>query len=135
MKPVAWAIFAENGNIRMWSETSEAVEKLAEREGLTVTPLYSQDGMALAERLASDALTSLAGIVCTPVEGYLLAPQCLPADIRTLRKRCETIETTVRTFLHDLDAHEKRVQPSEIKMNSAMWMQVEAFRKLLAESV
>lgn len=40
MKPVAYAIFAENGNIRMWSETSEPVEALAEKEGLTVTPLY-----------------------------------------------------------------------------------------------
>jgi hypothetical protein len=41
---------------------------------------------SLAKRLADDALTSLAGIVCTPAEGYLLAPQCLAADIRNLRK-------------------------------------------------
>ena len=86
MEPVAWAVFAENGNIRIWSPTSEAVEKMAEREGLTVIPLYTKDGMALAERLATDALTSLAGIVCTPAEGYLMAPHCLASDIGNLRK-------------------------------------------------
>jgi hypothetical protein len=40
----------------------------------------------LAERLATDALTSLAGIVCTPAEGYLKAPHCLASDIGNLRK-------------------------------------------------
>ena len=41
MKPVAWAIFAENGNIRIWSPANESIEKMAERDGLTVTPLYA----------------------------------------------------------------------------------------------
>jgi hypothetical protein len=41
---------------------------------------------SLAERLATDALTSLAGIVCTPAEGYLKAPHCLSGDIGNLRK-------------------------------------------------
>jgi hypothetical protein len=40
-KPVAWAVFAPNGNIRMWSSDSEPVRKLAEREGLPLTPLYA----------------------------------------------------------------------------------------------
>lgn len=44
MKPVAYAIFAENGNIRMWSPTNEAVDALAAKEGLTVTPLYAAPG-------------------------------------------------------------------------------------------
>ena len=38
------------------------------------------------KRLAYDALTSLAGTVCTPVEGYILAPQCLSANIREVVK-------------------------------------------------
>jgi hypothetical protein len=41
---------------------------------------------ALATQLATDALTSLLGIVCTPAEGYLKAPQCLANDIGNLRK-------------------------------------------------
>lgn len=41
MEPIAWAVFAENGNIRIWSPTNEAVEKMAAREGLAVTPLYT----------------------------------------------------------------------------------------------
>lgn len=41
MEPVAWAIFAANGNIRIWSPDQEPVRKVAEREGLPVVPLYS----------------------------------------------------------------------------------------------
>ena len=41
---------------------------------------------SLAERLATDALTQLAGVVCTPAEGYLKAPHCLASDIANLRK-------------------------------------------------
>ena len=41
MQPITWAVLAENGNIRLWSEENEAVKKLAERDGLVVTPLYA----------------------------------------------------------------------------------------------
>ena len=40
MKPVAWAVFTENGNIRIWSPDQEPVRKAAEKEGLSITPLY-----------------------------------------------------------------------------------------------
>ena len=46
--PVAWAVFADNGNIRIWSSASEPVRKLAEAEGMKLVPLYAiPDGFAL----------------------------------------------------------------------------------------
>lgn len=39
--PVAWAVFAPNGNIRMWSRDSEAIHKFAADNGVGVTPLYA----------------------------------------------------------------------------------------------
>lgn len=39
--PVAYAVFANNGNIRIWSKDSEPVRKLAETEGLPLVPLYA----------------------------------------------------------------------------------------------
>ena len=41
MEPVAFAIFTDNGLIRMWSPANEAVDLLADQKGLTVTPLYA----------------------------------------------------------------------------------------------
>jgi hypothetical protein len=41
MKPVAWAVFTDNGNIRIWSTDSEPVRKLSESEGLQLVPLYA----------------------------------------------------------------------------------------------
>lgn len=49
MKPVAWALFAPNGNIRMWSTDSEAVRKVAAAEGWPLTPLYPGPVAAVAE--------------------------------------------------------------------------------------
>ena len=40
-QPVAFAVFADNGNIRIWSTNCETVRKLAEEEGVRVTPLYA----------------------------------------------------------------------------------------------
>lgn len=51
--------------------------------------------------------------------------------IKDKDKRIAELEVTIGTFLHDLDAHEGKVFPSEIRMNHAMWMQVQAFRNLL----
>lgn len=47
-RPVAWAVFAPNGNIRMWSQDSDPVRKLASDERLELVPLYAiRDGFAL----------------------------------------------------------------------------------------
>ena len=53
VRPRAWAIFADNGNARMWSTLQPHVQKLADAEGLTITPLYDQaalDAAVAAER-------------------------------------------------------------------------------------
>lgn len=41
VRPVAWAVFAPNGNIRMWSQDPAPVRKLADDEGLPLVPLYA----------------------------------------------------------------------------------------------
>ena len=41
-EPAAFAIFTEAGNARMWSTLQPHVRKLADAEGLTVTPLYTR---------------------------------------------------------------------------------------------
>lgn len=44
--PRAWAVFAPNGNVRVWSTDSGPVRKLAEEEGLPLVPLYELDEMS-----------------------------------------------------------------------------------------
>lgn len=39
VRPLAWAVFADNGNIRIWSSASEPVRKLAEENGMRLIPL------------------------------------------------------------------------------------------------
>ncbi len=39
--PVAWAVFAPNGNIRLWSQNSDSVRAFADSNGLPVTPLFA----------------------------------------------------------------------------------------------
>lgn len=53
VRPRAWAIFVDNGNARLWSTLQPHVQKLADAEGLTITPLYDQaalDAAVAAER-------------------------------------------------------------------------------------
>lgn len=38
--PRAWAIFADNGNTRMWNTMQPHLQSFADEHGLTVTPLY-----------------------------------------------------------------------------------------------
>lgn len=40
--PVAWAVFAPNGNVRLWSQNSEAVREYADSNGFPVTPLFRE---------------------------------------------------------------------------------------------
>lgn len=48
---VAWALFSENGNIRIWTSAPEEVRRLAEDQGMTLSPLFLSptipEGMAL----------------------------------------------------------------------------------------
>ncbi|WP_157673022.1 hypothetical protein [Curvibacter sp. AEP1-3] len=52
-KAKTWAIFTPEGNARMWSMFQSHVQKLADAEGLTVTPLY--DKQALIDSLEEAA--------------------------------------------------------------------------------
>lgn len=56
-EPKAWAIFAPNGNVRLWSTDPEPVRKLAAAEGLPLTPLYAP-AKPVAFRLLSPSGTS-----------------------------------------------------------------------------
>lgn len=51
--PAAFCIYAENGNVRMWSSTEETVKVLAEKEGLEITPLYKRP-MRIEEPVKQD---------------------------------------------------------------------------------
>lgn len=56
LRPLAWAIFVDSGNARMWSTLQPHVQKLADAEGLEVTPLYGQAALdALAAERAESA--------------------------------------------------------------------------------
>lgn len=48
MNAKAWAVFSDDGNIRLWSTDCEAVRKFAESNGLTLVPLYSMDHAPVA---------------------------------------------------------------------------------------
>ena len=40
VRPAEWALFAPNGNYRIWSTVREEVERVAAEAGAPVTPLY-----------------------------------------------------------------------------------------------
>lgn len=40
VRPLAWAAFTPNGNIRIWTSAPDDVRKLAEQAGMELTPLY-----------------------------------------------------------------------------------------------
>lgn len=53
-EPVAYAIFAENGQIRLWSVEAQHVERIAEEKGLELVKLYTHpsppEGMVMVPR-------------------------------------------------------------------------------------
>ena len=58
-RPVAFAVFADNGNIRIWSTDSEPVRKLAEAEGLPLVPLYPAAHLGRMQALLAALLDQL----------------------------------------------------------------------------
>ena len=46
--PRAWALFAPNGNYRIWSTVQAEVERVAAEAGVPLTPLYDQVAMDAA---------------------------------------------------------------------------------------
>lgn len=49
-EPVAWAAFADNGNIRIWTSAPENVRKLADSVGMELTPLYAAPPLSSEQR-------------------------------------------------------------------------------------
>ena len=45
-EPVAYAIFAENGNIRIWATEPQHVKRIAEEKGLSLVELYTHPAPA-----------------------------------------------------------------------------------------
>lgn len=62
VRPRAWAIFVDNGNARMWSTLQPHVQKLADAEGLTITPLYDQAALDAAVAAVRDRMRDLCAI-------------------------------------------------------------------------
>lgn len=85
VRPRAWAIFVDSGNARMWATLQPHVQKLADAEGLEVTPLYDQaaiDAAVIAERARiAEAMRNIARVLHLPD-----APQYL-LDERHTEKR------------------------------------------------
>ncbi len=82
VRPRVWAIFVDSGNVRMWSTLQPHVQKLADAEGLEVTPLYDQAAIDAAvaadrrrcERLRAEMLRVQAYIDETPELFEALGP-------------------------------------------------------------
>ncbi len=60
VRPRAWALFAPNGNYRIWSTVREEVERLAAEAGAPVTPLYDQDALDAAVAAERERCASMA---------------------------------------------------------------------------
>lgn len=58
-KPVAWAAFADNGNIRVWTSAPDDVRKLAESVGVELVPLYTRAAPQAEPVPATDELSDL----------------------------------------------------------------------------
>lgn len=55
----------------------------------------------------------------------------LDANTKRLQERVRVLETTIATFLHDLDDHDCDETLPKVLMSNGMWLQVAAFRKLV----
>lgn len=89
VRPRAWALFAANGNYRMWSTEREEVERLAAEAGAPVVPLYDQDSIAAALAEERERLAKVCEGLFSPAhsgygEGYNEALHDCAAAIRGL---------------------------------------------------
>ena len=60
VRPRAWAIFVDSGNARMWTTLQPHVQKLADAEGLEVTPLYGPEALAAERARLTELLRGIA---------------------------------------------------------------------------
>lgn len=84
-RPRAWAIFVDSGNARMWSTLQSQVQKLADAEGLEVTPLYDQAALDAAAADARDDLSAQIDALHTNLHITSTALTMAQADAQRLR--------------------------------------------------
>jgi hypothetical protein len=81
-RPVAYAVFAKNGNIRIWS-TNHDLHEWAADEGLSVTPLYASPVAADTQGDAQDDREeALGNSIRALVAGYARCSDDLPPEQR-----------------------------------------------------
>jgi hypothetical protein len=73
MQPVAYVVYAPNGNVRLWSTEQRQANECAEANGLAVTPLYSHPS----------GMNSVASVGATEVK-----PHGQPVDYLSTRASC-----------------------------------------------
>ena len=67
------------------------------------------------------------------VKKYSPRANDIDVAIQNMGLRIGALETTITTFIHDIDGHDDD-RNGPIIMSSLMWLQVEAFRTLLGKA-
>ncbi len=74
-KAVAWAAFADNGNIRIWTSVADDVRKLAESNGLELVPLYATPPASPVQAKAEQVAIAFDSTAeCSPL--LTMCPRC-----------------------------------------------------------
>ena len=94
VQPMVWAIFAENGNCRMWTTDKSHAEATAKDISLQVTPLYA------APQPAAQALDAKGGRWLTVVYRDIAAGQ----EARELGEHKNVCAMSWSHALNELDA-------------------------------
>lgn len=77
---------------------------------------------ARLKRFADEAMAGLAGVVCTPEEGYLKAQHCFLGDLAALRRRAEDLERELASLRGQLDqAHAQQRKLAELSSTGLLW--------------
>jgi len=103
-EPVAWAVFAPNGRIRLWSRESGIAKRFAGKQGLPLTPLYAATPVvSLPQEPPAGLLMSMAlrfdhGLGCG---GYYDAI-CGDGEHQ---KRLESTLTVMRQLYEEVSGH------------------------------
>ena len=85
VRPRAWALFAANGNYRLWSTEREEVERLAAEAGAPVVPLYAlsdDDVAAVNKRRAGKEWKRQRDLKACQCDHNEYCRHCWPEDFR-----------------------------------------------------
>ncbi|WP_046382658.1 hypothetical protein [Pseudomonas veronii] len=89
IEPVAYAVLADNGNIRVWSRSPEVVEIIC-GQGLTPVPLYAEQPAPVAvvlPEIDESAIDDLAGSSCQEALAFGVHQDVFARLARTVHKR------------------------------------------------